>query len=169
MGSFWLQLGASWGHLSWGILEPLGGLLAVWKVVCASFDQFGRHPGLILGLLGASLGGLGAILAPTWEVLGPFWLQLGGSWSQLGGSWGQLGGSWGQLGGSWGQLGRSWSHFASKFGLKLALVCNFAECQKTLTKPMVFYDFWWFGRAKLRHVEAKLGQVEPCWGQIGPS
>ena len=87
-----------------------------------------------LGLLGASLGGLGAILAPTWEVLAAFWLQLGGSWSQLGASWGQVEGSW--------------SHFVSKFELKLAPLCNFAESQKTLKNQRFFNVFGGFGGPK---------------------
>ena len=107
--------------------EPVGsklevlGLLGV--ILVSSWRSWGH--------LGSKLGGLGAILAPTWEVLGPFWLQLGGSWSQLGGSWGQLGGSW--------------SHFASKFGLKLATLCNFAESQKTYKNPWFFMVFGGFG------------------------
>ena len=53
-----------------------------------------RHPGHLLGPLGASLGRLGGILGASWGRLGASWGRLGASW----GSWRHLGPSWRRLG-----------------------------------------------------------------------
>ena len=52
--------------------------------------------------------------------LGPFWFQVGGLGAILAPSWGV-----------WAPSRGSWSILGSKLGVKLALICHFAEIAKT--------------------------------------